>query len=252
MPTSLAALLALFADNTSGDISAADGRAAIQALYDWIPDTQKYLRGRLAGETAHAADDFFTTYTGYTEQTPTGSATWAAGRSGLTVTWNSVGADDMAITVKAVPAAGVPITIETALVTPMQNVNNTGLGLVFSDGTGGTANVCAIGYVGAAGAAPLSIYRFTGTLASFSSTLLQSGNIITGSPHFFRLVWKSANTFGWSISADGELWTDWNFADIARTMTPTHMGFWVINNTSPTRQTALFHYLRVYEADLSV
>jgi hypothetical protein len=35
MPTSLAAMLALINDNTSGDISAADHRATIEGLYEW-------------------------------------------------------------------------------------------------------------------------------------------------------------------------------------------------------------------------
>lgn len=251
MPTSLAAMLALINDNTSGDISAADHRATIQALYDWIPNTQKYLMGRLAGETAHAADDFFTTYSGYTEQTPTGSATWSLGRAGLTVTWNSIGANTMAATLKAVPAAGVPITIETALVAAMKNSDNSGLGLCFTNGTGSGADVTGIGWVMAAAGAPPSLYKFDGILTAYGVTLLHQAVIVLGSPQFLRLVWKSANTFGWSISADGELWTDWNTADISNAMTPTHMGFWVINNTVTTRQTALFHYLRAYEADLS-
>lgn len=248
MPDSLATMLASFNDNTSGDISAADGRGIIQALYDWIPPEQKYRMGRLPGETAHADDDFFTAYSGYTEQTPTGSATWAAGRSGLTVAWNSVGAEDMAFTVKAIPAAGVPITIETSFVAEMTNNANPGLGLVFTDGTGSGANVAGAGIVMTGGNPQM--FRFSGTAGSYGAA--GHSPSATEIPHFLRLTWISSNLFGWSISPDGETWTDWSAADFAKTITPTHMGLFVISNNASEPQTALFHYLRVYEADLSV
>lgn len=249
MPTSLSAMLALFNDNTSGDISAADGRTVIQGLYDWVPTEAKYMAGRLPSESAHASDDFFSAYSGYTEQTPTGTAVWAAGNGGLGVTYDDQSANDVAVTVKAIPG-GPPLTIQTAWYSLVTQTSNPGIGLVFTDGTTGGANIAGFGYLSGFGATGLS-----GTINSV--TAVGATNVIDRASLFqalihVRLVWKSSNTFAYAYSVDGSTWTDFAQADLSITCTPTHMGFFVSTWSQTVPMAAVFRYLRVAESDLSV
>ena len=248
MPTSLAAMLALFNDNTSGDISAADGRTVIQALYDWIPTDVKFLAGRLPSETAHASDDFFTAYSGYTEQTPTGTATWAAGHGGLGVKFDDQAGNDMAATLKAIPG-GPPLTIQTCWQIAVITGSNPGVGLVLSDGTTATSNVAGFGSFGG-----FAMATVTGTLTNATTsaqTAIDRTNLLQGILHV-RLVWVSANNFAWAISPDGSNWTDWGVAAFSTSFTPTHMGLWVSTWSNTVPGAAVFRYLRVNESDLSV
>lgn len=254
MPTSLSAMLALVNDNTSGDISAADHRTTIQGLWDWIPPTEKYKMGRQAGETAHAADDFFTSITGYTEVDVTGTTTWSATRGGATVVFAGQSANDFGAFLKAVPVAGVPITIETHVMDTLGQADNPTRGLIFTDGTASTSNVAAFGKLVTAGGQNES-YQFTGTLTSITATALAGAarqTTMDNGQAFTRFVWKAANTFAWSVSPDSETWTDFGRADLSTTFTPTHMGFFVSAWGATGTQIASFRYLRVYEADLSV
>ena len=247
MPLTLAQMHALIADG--GNNTAEDVRDVIEALYDWIPADQKYRRGLLAGESVHASSDFFTSYSGYTEQTVTGTATWAANRSGLGVKFSGQSANDLAATLKAVPS-GPPLTIETSWANITDESSNPGMGLLLTDGTATTSNIAAFGELSAFGA-----LRGTGTLTSVTANVAHN-NIERERAHqgrlFFRLIWKSANTFAIAVSVDTVNWIDLDASDFTPTITPTHMGLFVTSWSQSKTFTATFDYLRVYEADLSV
>lgn len=247
MPDSLAAMLALINDNTSGDISAADHRATIEALYEWIPPEQKYLVGRLPGETAHDDDDFFEAYSGYTEVTVSGSGTWALGRAGLGVSYTGQAVGDVVAALKPFTASGPPITIETAMSGLIRTGGSTaGAGIILTDGTTSGSN----GYWTIYGHQLL--HGGGGTLATMPQTSLGTGVPAGDGLLYMRVTWKSANTFTRSYSTDGDTWTDFAAADSSFTMTPTHIGFAASAWTVAGPHTARFRYLRVYEADLSV
>jgi hypothetical protein len=252
MPLSLTAMQALFNDNTAGDISAADGRDVIGALYDWIPPEQKYRMGRLPGETAHADDDFFSTYSGYTEMEVSGNATWAATRGGLTVTFDSQTTSQIAVALKAFTASGPPITIETAWTSTIVSASAPGFGICFADGVTAPDDFAGMGtLVGSA-----DIIECNGAMngaQNFNAGMsLQRGGLNAQGPMYARFIWKSADTWAWAISPDGETWTDFGDADRSFTMTPTHIGFWVTAWSQTSPQIVSYKYLRVYEADLSV
>lgn len=248
-PLSLAQILALLPDNTVGLISEEDMRNAIQAVYEWIPDDVKYMAGRLPSETAHASDDFFSSYSGYTEQTPTGTAVWAHGAAGLGCKFDDQVANDIAVAVKAIPS-GPPLTIQTAW-RGITNVNsNPGLGLIFTDGTGAAANIAGFGDLAGFGSTGLS-GQINNVTATGATTVVDRSNIRQGLIHV-RWVWKSSNTFAQAYSLDGTHWTDFAQSDISITCTPTHMGFFVSSWSQTTPQTAAFRYLRVAASDLSV
>lgn len=249
MPDSLATMLASIEDD--GANTAAEVRAVIQALYDWIPRDQKYRMGRLAGETAHADDDFFTAYSGYTEHTPTGTATWGLSRFGLSAAFHSQSGSDLAVAVKPLTPSSPPVTIETQWSSTVKVDINPGFGLAFTDGTVDASNVIGLG-----GLSNFSMVAPVGTLTSVGSgpighTLERSQlhqGLITA-----RLIWTAANTFAWAISPDGgTTWTDWGSSTLAHTFTPDHIGFFVTGWGATAPNIASFAYLRVYEADLSV
>lgn len=249
MPLTLAQMHALLNDNTSGDISAEDARDVVEALFDWIPNSQKFLVGRLPGETAHADDDFFATYSGYTEQTPTGTAVWAAGPGGLGVKFEDQSSNDMAATLKAVPG-GPPLTIQTAWSTAIYQASNPGVGLVFTDGTAATSTIAGFGDLSGFGTT-----TFTGTLTTATvggtASALERQRLHGGMVHA-RWVWEASNTFSWALSVDGANWTKFNSGDLSTTITPTHFGLFVSSWSVADPITAVFHYLRVNEADLSI
>lgn len=252
MPTSLADLLTSIQD--AGSNTAAEMRNVITALYDWIPPTEKYRLARLPGETAHSADDFFASYAGYTEQAPSGTATWAATRGGLGCKFNSVASSNVAVAVKAIPAAGVPITIETRLSMAIDGTSNPSAGIVFTSGTAVGSNFAGFGIMTASGGAT-GWTTPSGTLNGATSGINGAGvgTWMMGPGTFIRLIWSAANVFEVAVSPDGQLWVDFALTTFSRTFTPTHMGFYVTNWTAGAAvQAVTFDYLRVYEADLSV
>lgn len=220
-----------------------------------VPAGLMYPYGHVAGETPHADDDFFAAYSGYTEQTPTGTAVWSATRAGLTCVATNQSASDLCATLVPIPAAGVPLTIETkTLDTSHATTNNPSLGLIFTDGVLTTSNLAAFGQLkNIVASTTTSWYRFTGTLTNATATVVSPTQVLNDiGTAFSRLVWKSANTFAWSISPDSENWTDFGATDFSTTFTPTHMGLFATTWASAATSIFTFHYLRVYEADLSV
>lgn len=218
-----------------------------------LPEWLTHLGERLPGETAHAADDFFGAYSGYTEIAAAGTAVWAAGRRGLTCKFQNVGNAKAAATLKAVPAAGVPITLDTFMVPMFRDDDNNAAGLIFTNGTTSGASIAALGLMSTSGGA-CHVIMSSGTLTAVTSGVgmaILAANLAPAA--YMRLIWSAANTFEFALSPDGETWVDFGFGTFTRTFTPTHMGFWVTNwNSSSFQQAVAFHYLRVGEFDGSV
>jgi hypothetical protein len=218
-----------------------------------VPDRspQAYLRGRLPGETPHAHDDFFKTYTGYTEQTPTGSATWSTSRFGLSCVFEDQSGNDLAATLKPLTPS-FPVTIESALSGAINVASNPGMGILFADGTSSTSNAAVFG-----GLSNYSLITAVGTLTSMGAGTpgqTYENRFLLQSPlTLIRLIWTTTNTFAWAISPDyGTSWTDWDGGTFSHTFTPTHIGFFATSWSGTVRYAASWPYLRVYEADLSV
>jgi hypothetical protein len=248
----LAALQALLADNTAGDISPQDHRDEL--VSSWTPEWVRYLGHRLPDETAHALDDFFDSDTSadYTQTTPTGTATPTIGRGVLSWVFDDQSTSDMVGYTKAFGAISPPITIETAV--RLYGSNGTKFaGLLFSDGTAATSN-----YFGVfTGPVSTTSGQFTAYSGTFTAATTDHGPYnLTGWSNAFGLVylreiWKTTNTFKMQMSIDGVTWTDFGEGDMTFTMTPTRIGLLVSNyaNTSPSL--ASHEYLRVNEVDAS-
>lgn len=251
MPLSLAQMLALLPEQNNAEISPTDVQDVVTALYDWIPYGQKYQLGRLPGETPHADDDFFASYSGYTEVQITGTTTWAAGNNGLTATTISQSASDLNVAVKPMSTGSPPVTIETMLRFAMPINGNPGGGLIFTDGTTSASNAVGFGTL-----AQWNHFAPRGTLTAMSSTVVTETEYrfsMTDMTLLYRLVWTAANTWAWAISPDyGSTWTDYTSTTFSHTLTPTHIGFFATSWASAMRGLVNFPYLRVYDADLSI
>ncbi len=251
----LAALQALLADNTAGDISPQDVRDMLVST--WSPEWVQYLQHRMPDETGHADDDFFSSDSSadYTETADSGTAVWTYGTYDvLSVAFDNQDTTSWATSLKAVPAAGVPITIETHFMnTGVLNESFNYVGLCFTSGTATSSEIASWG-VGHTNVDTTRYGRFSAdgnTIASadWAST---RGTPDTNRGFGLRLIWSAADTFAMSVSGDFVNWTDHDVADLTRTFTPTHMGFVVGTYGNVSTSVATFDYLRVYESDESV
>ena len=248
----LAALQALLADNASGAINEQDARDVLvsNATPEWI----QYLQHRVSGETAHTDDDFFVTDSSgdYTETAASGTATWVYGtRDSLECEFLNQSANDWATSLKAVPVAGVPITIETRFdPAGMENNSFVAAGLCFTSGTATSSEIFAIGYGSAANIARMVATSADGdTITNADWSTIQ---ITHSGPLMLRVIWSAADSFDVSVSTKGSRWTDLGQGIFTRTFTPTHMGFAVTTHGNADPSVVGYDYLRVYESDLSV
>lgn len=263
MPLTLTQMLALLPDNTAGDITAEDMRDVVEALYDWVPPQQRYLRGRQADETAHTDDVFFDSGAAAapsfgTAQTPSGTAAWLEGRGVLSARFFNQSADDIAVYLKAITSASAPMTFETRATLLYGYIDFPAVGLAISNGTAATSNV----YVFYFNSSNTSFTNGT-NLAAYSgvinavvdleANLLDQLGLIVPPTLYLRVIWKSANTFKVGYSLDGVSWI--YSGDTSDTLTPTHFGPAVSTfgggDTAGDLVMGTFDYLRVYDADLS-
>ena len=210
------------------------------------------MNGRLPGETPHIDDDFFTADTSadYTETAASGTATWVYGtRDSVEVEFVNQSSVDWAVALKTVPAAGVPITIETRIDTAgKENENFTAAGLCFTSGTATTSEIFVVG-IGAAGTRVMTTNTDGQTITNADWSSVQ---IIHGESLMIRLIWSAADSFDISVSTKGSRWVDLGATTFTRTFTPTHMGFAVTTYGNAHPSVVGYDYLRVYESDLSV
>ncbi len=250
-----AALLALLADNSSGDIDPQDIRDMLvtQSTPEWV----QHLDHRIVGETVQTDDDFFVTDSSgdYTEQTVTGTAVWTLGGGLASVVYDGQSGGDVAAILKPISDATLPVTIETAFSFVATPQDFTHAGLCFTDGTATSSNVALMRLHRTGNEAT---YRANaGTLTSFTADINNAiANVADMLPFgmvYVRLVWDATDHFKVSFG-DGVSWTDFDDAGVsfAKTMTPTHFGLHVSTNAAAIANIATFHYLRVYDSDLSV
>lgn len=261
MPLTLAQMHALIADG--GDNTAEDVRDVIEALYDWIPASDRYLAGRQADETAHADDEFFSggapaTPTTPTIQTVSGTATWLEGRNLLSCRFEDQTNGDASAVLYPIASASAPMTIETRLRLTSPYADFPEAGVLFTDGTLATSSLYGTSMFGSDNAFTTGgVVSRDGTLTALVSNGQFYGGLTNGLANgtpviiYLRAVWKAANTWQSSVSIDGVSYGNRGLADQTFTMTPTHFGVFVSSGGNTVEWQASFDYLRVYDADLS-
>lgn len=237
MPTSLAAMLALFNDNTAGDISAADGRAVIQALYEW------------SGRGTVGADDAYWDggdLADFTQILPSGANTLTEQNGVLSVAYSGQTTSDLAGILKPLTGFGIGDSIQTAVRVLTDGTNWAMTALVLADGNAGSSNAIMAFYeIGSAH----EIVTRTGTMATVGADVQLKAAVIDSRGQFgtlhMRLTYQAANTFRLELSPDGVTWSTCGIADSSRTLTPTHGGIgWSIwGGTGPRINT--YEYFKV-------
>lgn len=252
MPLTLAQIDALLADNTAGDISAADMRDVAEALYQWVPVQERYKVGRLVGETVHASDVFpLGTSPGGTAYAISGTGVWTQEDGALSVVFNNQSAGDAAGRGYAI-SLSAPVTVETCVDIQIPATGVPHVGVCFTDGTAAGSNVAAAFMTHLSSPA---FYYYSGTLTDINAAFASAAGVMqsTYARFYVRMVWKAANTFNaqWSPSGAAGSWTGFGLADQSKTMTPTHFGPIVTTWGGAEECVATFRYFRVADADLS-
>lgn len=217
MPLTLAQMLALFPDNTTGDISAQDGRDVITGIV---------RRQRTPYSVDDADDTYWESDIGdFTKVEPTGTTTATEKDGFLSVLFSGSAASDFTCWVKPVTFA---TSDEWVVPVKVMGINNHNMaGICFTDGTTTGSNVVAfVAYVSAADS-QTRVNAFHGTITSAgTAVLLQDGNshLHRTDAFYLKLGYSASNTFQHWLSPDGISFSRFGASDISATMTPTHVG----------------------------
>lgn len=226
-----AALQALLADNTTGDISPQDVRDVLLSSLTLFPDHPA---------TLNAADVYWSgsDAAAMTTVTVTGAQTISERVGRLGVAFSGQTSGDANCLLKAHSFSigdsfAVPITL---LANTATNVYG---GLIFTDGTTSTSNGVSAHLSWVAATGTITLYTRAGTLTAF--TTLSTSRAVKPMGHIWvRLTYVSANTWGKQVSADGLTWSTMGIADMASTLTPTHVGVTWSTDGSATEGAASF------------
>ena len=144
-----------------------------------------------------------------------------------------------------------PLTIEACFrLYGTTSGGTTMMGIGFTDGVLAASNLMFARTWSTNGA----VGSMHGTLTSVDSAATvmgtRGGNNISNHI-YFRVVWKSANTFTILVSPDGVSYDDWGLGDVSKTMTPTHFGIACLNWGAGDPSFGTYEYFRVTESDLS-
>ncbi len=190
-------------------------------------------------------------WSGATEQTVSGTATWTegtdeiSGRDVLSVEYVSQSTSDLAAILKAIGGSS-PRRIQTAVRMFGRNTNYHMAGLVMTDGTATSSGV-VFAMLSYDTTNRLSAYLYrTGTLTNFDAAFTGYAEPLMKQPIVpvvhIRLTWVSSNTFRMEVSTDGVSWTTFGVSDPTPTLTPTHVGFAVSSYGASVDRLATFEY----------
>lgn len=208
-----------------------------------IPTWVQELDSAPGGTSLDEFDD--DSFSGWTTVTVTGGQTIREGKDVLSIEPTSaIPVSDFNCILQShsiVTGDAVEIAI-TGMVS--DDLVNMVVGPVITDGTTTTSAMAMLG-LQAVDPQPF-LYR-SGTSATLTANGISSGlGIIYASAIFYmRVEYDAADSFLCSYSGDGVTWHQHETA-IARTMTPTHVGFgWNTQNDTPVNESVAIDYVRV-------
>ena len=176
---------------------------------------------------------------------PSGAMTVQQGGDCLSMKVTNNAAAGVCALVKPINGLTIGNSIETCS-HGITNQNYLMRGLVLSDGTAVTNNVVwERSYSVLNGRMLLSSNSGTFTNGSTGSNLTESDLGMMTGPFYQRITWLAANTWRFSYSCDGVLWSTFGRADMSFTMTPTHMGLASSTWTGAGDSLASYEYFRV-------
>ncbi len=245
MTLTLAQMLALLPDNTTGDITAQDLRDVVTALNG--PAWMNHLARR--SDTPHADDDEFddgVLDAAWTTVTVSGSQTLTEARGVLSIKATGT------ITSTHCNALLKPYAIQTgeAVEVAFKAVCFTSHGIYFgpliTNGTSAGSNMAWAPYFRQT-TDPLSyMYKPSGTALLNATGVTADGNSfnLTRDKLYVRLIYVSANTWQNSFSMDGVSWYD-QTSTFTQTFTPSHIGIGWTFITGFSRSGMTVEYVRI-------
>ena len=179
----------------------------------------------------------------WTEIVASGTAVWTQARSLASVRFASQGSASVAAILNPY-ALPVGHAVETFMRVVGVQANHLMAGPIVTDGI-----------VSSSGCVWLMPYTSTnwslraGTLGSINATLREASfDLLRRGEVYLRLIHVAENTWRSQGSPDGVSWTTFNLSDVARTLTPSHVGFGVsVWGGGASERIASFEYLRVYD-----
>ena len=243
-------------DEAGTETNITGGGGASSSVPEWVA----YLAERQSDETPHTDDDFFASDSSadYTEQTVSGTGLWTIGRGVLSCVFDTQTAGDLSAYLKSITSASAPMTIETRMTTFVPTQDFITAGIFFTDGTATGSKSVGIATTGSDGNFQAgSVGWASGTLTSFNGSEAAMTPAAFGfngqmAQLYMRAIWKSANTWQFSMGWDSNAWLNNGLVNVSYTMTPTDIGFGVSTRGHTSEFAATFDYLRVYDSDLSV
>jgi hypothetical protein len=230
---------------------------SVQNHLDDHNDIHQWLNAQRHNEAAfHADSDYFSNedITAYTELDITGNTTWAEKYGILSCAHDTIAANDRGILGKAITSAVAPITLECEVNTfhVGDSTNSQGAGIFFSDGVTATDNAASLEVFG--DTSGVVVRLSSGTLTAMTTN---EGSVTLApasfdgpfmGPFHLRLTWDSANTWSayWSIDR-----VSWGVVveGASFTMTPTHIGFAVLDTGQTSICQSNFKNFEVSDAD---
>ena len=218
----LAALQALLADNTAGDISAQDARDFLVSVFNrgGSMDPNDSID---SNDTLWDGNDA----SGMTTVTVTGTDTLTEGNGMLSVRFSGTSSSDINCLLKSHTfSTGDTFSVPIRLFSREDNF--TMAGIIMTDGTASTSNAIALltYYQDSSSDLIQEVRHGTltnmGTAAAAISDWPDRGMHIPWKHH--RLEYDASNSFVWAVSPDGLSYTNWGNSAVSKTMTPTHVG----------------------------
>lgn len=186
---------------------------------------------------------------GWTQVTPTGTATWTEARGKLSVLYSGQTASDCCANLTSLNGLSYPLYTVTAMRSLSANQNYNMRGLVFTNGTTSTSSVIWLMPFTQVNTSLEPWSLRSGTLTNISTTHFSSNvryQHAYGGWAFQRLDWISTNTFQAWASVDGVSWINFGFGTYTPSITPTHYGLGVSTWGGSGACTSSFEMFRVY------
>jgi hypothetical protein len=180
--------------------------------------------------------------TQWTEQTVSGTATWAQDNV-LSVAFDSQTADDVSCQLRSIPVFP-PYDFTTAVRLGGYADDDAMAGILLTDGTTTGSNAITCGFYYDTSTARVIAQQKSGTLTALSTNEGSQSMHFMGPWMYLRLRWAAINLFRCYWSPDGVSWVNFDFSDIFQTFTPTHAGVWCSSNGSAESKIATFEYFR--------
>lgn len=187
---------------------------------------------------------------GWSDVTPTGTATWTEAMGLRSVLFTSQSANDCAASIMSINGLAYPLYVVTATRLLAPHADFSMFGPLFTNGTTSAAGaIWLMPHYDNTNPGRLLYSLRSGTLANISTTHWSADGLVLHGMHLWqRIDWVATNTWRAWFSPDGVSWTSVGQGLQSFTMSPTYFGLGVSTwgTGSTISRVATFDNFRVY------